>query len=148
MTAGLRLAREPDQAALPDLDVMTVAAWASAVADDLTLGGLISACLSEDEVPEEVRYAVQHLRSVPLSQLVGSEVPPLAESISALVSSVSAPELAAREFSRSRPPWRQLGQQHHVSGEGVRKRVAKGALHIRGLLASDRFRAVRLAATR
>ncbi len=148
VTAVHQLAREPDQATPPDLDVMTAAAWTSAVTDDLTLGELISACLNEDGVPEEVRDAVEHLRSVPLSQLVGSEVPPLAKSISALVSEVSAPELASREFGRSRPPWRQLGQEHGVSGEAVRKRVTRDALSVRGLLASDRFQAVRLAAQR
>ena len=143
-----QLVCEPDRLAPPDPDLATAVAWTSAVADDLTLGGLVSACLREDGTPEAVDDAVQSLRSVPLSQLVGSEVRPLAEHILDLASEASTPELAAREFGQSRPTWRQLGQQYGVSGEAVRRRVARAALRIRGQLASDRFQAVRLAAER
>lgn len=142
------MAFEREQAAPVDFDLVTAAAWTSVATDDLTVGGLVAACLSDDGIPEEVGEAVRRLQSVPLSQLVGSEVATLAERISDLVSEASGPELAAREFVRSRPTWRALGKQHGVSGEAVRKRVAKDAVQLRGRLAGDRFRSVRLAARR
>lgn len=142
------MAFEREQAAPVDFDLVTAAAWTSVATDDLTVGGLVAACLSDDGIPEEVGEAMRRLLSIPLSQLVGSDVAPLAERISDLVSEASGPELAAREFVRSRPTWRELGKQHGLSGEAVRKRVAKDALQIRGRLAGDRFRAVRLAARR
>ena len=148
VTAWRRMTFERDQPAPADYDLTIAAAWTSVVTDDLTLGGLVAACLNEDGIPGEVGDAVKYLLSVPLSQLVGSEVTPLGDRILDLVSETSAPELAAREFVRSRPAWRRLGQQHGVTGEGVRKRVAKHVLRTRGRLASDRFRAVRLAANR
>ena len=148
LTARRKMAFEREQAAPVDFDLTTAAAWTSVATDNLTLGGLVAACLNDDGIPEEVGDAVQNLLSVPLSQLVGSAVASLAERIADLISEASGPELAEREFVRSRPTWRQLGKQHGVSGEAVRKRVAKDALQIRGRLASDRFRAVRLAAKR
>ena len=148
VTARRKMAVERELAAPLDFDLTTAAAWTSVATDDLTLGGLVAACLNDDGIPEEVGDAVRNLLSVPLSQLVGSEVEPLAERIADLVSEASGPELAEREFVRSRPAWRQLGKRHGVSGEAVRKRVAKDALQMRGMLASNRFRAVRLAAKR
>lgn len=146
--AWQQLVCDSDRPAPSDPDLATAIAWTSAVADDLTLGGLVSACLSEDGTPEAVDDAVQSLRSLPLSQLVGSEVRPLAERILDLVSEESTPELVAREFSQFRPSWRQLGQQYGVSGEAVRRRVVRDELRIRGQLASDSFQSVRLAAQR
>ncbi len=142
------MAFEREQAAPVDFDLVTAAAWTSVATDDLTVGGLVAACLGDGGIPEEVGEAIRRLQSVSLSQLVGSEVATLAERISDLVSEASGPELAAREFVRSRPTWRALGKQHGVSGEAVRQRVAKDAVQLRGKLAGDRFRSVRLAARR
>lgn len=146
--AGRKTALEREHAVLADFDLLTAAAWTSVATDDLTVAGLVTACLSDDGIPEEVGEATRRLLSVSLSQLVGSEIVPLAVRISDLMVEASGPELAAREFVRSRPTWRELGKQHGVSGEAVRRRVAKDTLQIRGRLARDRFRAVRLAAKR
>ncbi len=148
VTAEQKMAFKREQATPMDPDLAIAAAWTSVATDDLTVAGLVAACLNEDGIPDEVGEAMRCLLSVPLSQLVGSEVAPLAERISDLVSETSGPELAAREFVRFRPTWRELGKQHGVSGEAVRKRVARDALQMRGRLAGNRFRAVRLAAKR
>ena len=145
-----RPAVEPAPAAAqiePDLRI--VVEWAGVLTDDMTLGGLVGACLDQDEVPGQVENAVKNVLRVPSSHVLGYEVPPLAECIADLMSNASDPSLlASRALDRTRVPWRVLGHDRGVTGEAVRRRFAKDALLIRGLLASDRFRAVRWATKR
>lgn len=54
--------------------------------------------------------------------------------------------LAAREFLRDPPTLRSLGRDRGVSGEAVRRSVARDGSLLRSLLSKDRFRAVRQAA--
>ena len=103
LAARHKTAFEREQAAPADFDLVTAAAWTSVATDDLTVAGLVTACLSDNGIPEEVGEATRRLLSVSLSQLVGSEVAPLAERISDLIVEASGPELAAREFVRFSP---------------------------------------------
>lgn len=136
-------------AAQLERDLGTAVEWAGVLTDDTTLGGLIRACLDQDGVPDAVGDAVTNVLRVPSSHVLGHEVSPLAERIADLISSATDPNLlASREFGRSRTPWRALGRDRGVTGEAVRRRFAKDALLIRGLLASDQYRAVRWATKR
>ena len=90
-----------------------------------------------------------NLLAVPFARLSGHEATPLSERLDDLLAEASDPGLlAAREFQQARPTWATLGRDRDVTGEAVRRKVARDALMIRGLLASDRFRAVRWAAER
>jgi hypothetical protein len=130
-------------------DLRIAAEWASVVTDDTTLGALVEACVNEDEIPKQAGDAVANLLAVPFAQLSGREVAPLSERIGDLLAEVSDPGLlAAREFQQVRPTWASLGRDRNVTGEAVRRRVARDAPKIRGLLASDQFRAIRWAAER
>lgn len=128
----------------PDLGVAVE--WASVLVDNITLSELTEACLNREDVPRQVDAAVKNLLRLSPQQFLRHEVTPLAERIGDLVSTASNPGLlASREFGRTRTAWRTLGKQRGLTGEAVRQRLAKDALVIRGLLASDRFRAVRWA---
>ena len=71
------------------------------------------------------------------------------ELIADLMSKAKDPALlATRELGRARTTWAQLGRERGVTGEAARRRVGQDAQLIRGLLASDRFRAVRWATSR
>ena len=130
-----------------DFGLKAAAEWASVITDDATLGEFIEAYDSGGYAPEEAVEAAGDLLAVPLSRLLGHEVTPLAELLADLVSEASDTGLlAAREFQQARPTWATLGRERGVTGEAVRRRCAKDVLLIRGLLASDRFRAVRWAA--
>ena len=134
---------------IPDLDLCVAAEWTSVITDDITLGGLLTACDGDARVPEEVGDAVDDLLTTPLSRLSGHEVTPLGELIEALMSQAKDPELlVARECSRVQPTLAVLGREWGVSRERVRQKVADDALLLRGLLASNRYRAVRWAAKR
>ena len=129
-----------------ELDLRIAVEWTSVLVDNMTLGRIIEACIDQDEVPEQVHDAVKNLLRLSPSELSLHEVTPLAECIADLVSMASDPELlASREFSRSRTALRTLGKERGLSREAVRKRLDKDAIVIRGLLESDRFRAVRWA---
>ena len=130
-------------------DLRIAAEWTSVVTDDTTLGGLVEACVNDDGTPKQVGDAVANLLAVPFARLSGYETTPLSERLDDLLAEASDPGLFAdREFGRARPTWATLGRDRDVTGEAVRRRVARDALIIRGLLASDRFRAVRWAADR
>ena len=134
---------------IPDLNLRVAAEWTSAITDDLTLGGLFTACGSDARVPDEVGEAVEGLLTTPLSRLSGHEVTPLRELIEAMLSQAKDPELLfARECSRVQPTLAALGREWGVSRERVRQKVADDALLLRGLLTSNRFRAIRWAAKR
>ena len=130
-------------------DLRIAAEWASVVTDDTTLCGLVKACVNDDGIPKQAGDAVANLLAVPFARLSGHETTPLAERIDDLLAEASDPGLlAAREFQQARPTWATLGRDRDVTGEAVRRKVARDALMIRGLLASDRFRPVRWAAER
>ena len=130
-------------------DLRIAAEWASVVTDDTTLGGLVEACINDDGIPKQAGDAVANLLAVPFARLSGYEAAPLSERLDDLLAEASDPGLlAAREFQRARPTWAKLGRDRGVTGEAVRRKVARNALTIRDLLASDRFRAVRWAAKR
>ena len=135
--------------AIPHLDLRVAVEWTSVITDDITLGGLFTACGGDARVPGEVGAAVQDLLTTPLSLLLGHEVTPLGELIEALLSQAKDPELmVGRECSRVRPTLEVLGRERGLSRERIRQKVANDILLVRGFLASDKFRAVRWAAKR
>ena len=140
------VAREPGP---KPADLRTAAEWASVVTEDTTLGGLVEACVNDDGIPKQAGDAVANLLALPFARLSGHEATPLSERLDDLLAEASDPGLLAdREFQQARPTWAKLGRDRGVTGEAVRRKVARDALMIRGLLASDQFRAVRWAAER
>ncbi len=132
-----------------ETDLRIAIEWAGILTDDTTLEGLIRACLDQNEVPKQVEEAIRNVMSVPFSRILGDEVPPLAACIAELISQASDTVLfVSCGLRRSRASWRQLGCDRGITGEAARRKFAKDALLIRGLLASDRFRSVRWAAMR
>lgn len=130
-------------------DLRVAAEWASVVTEDTTLGGLVEACVNDAGIPKQVGDAVANLLAVPFGRLSGHEATSLSERLDDLLAEASDPGLLAdREFQQGRPTWAKLGRDRGVTGEAVRRKVARDALIIRDLLASDRFRAVRWAAER
>ena len=140
------VAREPGP---EPADLRIAAEWASVVTEDTTLGGLVEACVNDDGIPKQAGDVVANLLAVPFARLSGYEAAPLSERLDGLLAEASDPGLLAdREFQQARPTLATLGRDRGVTGEAVRRKVARDALMIRGLLASDQFRAVRWAAER
>ena len=135
------------EAASAGFNLRSAVEWASVFTDEGTLGGLLMAYGSGAGVPGEVGEEVEALLAAPLSHMSGYETPSLGELIDELLSEAKDPRLLlARECSRTRPTLETLGQERGVTRERVRQIVAGDVKSVRGLLASERFRAVQWAA--
>lgn len=131
------------------IDLQVSAEWASVVADDKSLGGLLAAYGSGAELPDGVAEEIDALLAVPTSQLSGRTITPLGELVEELLSNAGDAELlAARECSRVRPKLEALGQERNLTRERIRQKVAEDAKLVLSLLESEQFRAVRWASER
>ena len=99
------------------------------------------------DVPDEASDEVTAPQTGPFSQLSGHPSVPLGTLLDELFAHAVNPDLLeVRECARPKPTYKTLGQELSITGEAVRRRIARDTELILDSLNHERFRPVRWAA--
>lgn len=129
---------------LPDPKTLPAFEWTRIYTDEKTLRSLFHVCQDMKEAPAEAVEAMEILLSTPAQSLFGHEAPLLSDLIDELLSEVGNSEIVlARECSQERKPFRQMGVERGVTGESIRRMIARSTKSLHEALKTRKYRCIR-----